>query len=205
MALEGWKVEPISFKSARPFVEQWHYSRSVNGLHVTQCFGLFKPRPEFFGIPEMVGAIVYGKPAMTNQASKWCPNDPDGLLELRRLACIDDTPKNTESFFISKTLKWLEKNTNTKVIVAYADPKFGHDGTVYRAANFKLIGMTSPGILLEVDGKLYHDRTLRIDKPYARKIKERLEVNDPDVRIIETDSKYIFLYKFEELDLTNTE
>ena len=40
-------------------------------------------------------------------------------MELRRLVCIDDTPKNTESYFIGKTLRWLKHNTDVEVVVSF--------------------------------------------------------------------------------------
>ncbi len=188
MALEGYKVDPISFRSARPFIEKWHYSHNVNGIHVTQCFGLFRPDGPF-GLPEMVGACIYGKPAMSNQAERWCPRDPEHMLEIRRLVLTDNTPKNAESFFISKTLKWIKHNTDVKVIIAYADPDFGHTGIIYRASNFILIGMTQPGVILIIDGERYHDRTLRMDKPYAHKIRSRVEARRFQRRIKRNSSK----------------
>ena len=197
MALEGWRVELITYQSAKPFVERWHYSHSVNGLHISQCFGLFRPRPDFFGIPEMVGVAMYGKPAMNDQGQKWCPRDSSKLVELRRLCCIDDTPKNTESFFISKTIRWMKKHTDFTVAVAYADPEYGHDGTVYLASNWKLMGLTSAGVVLMVDGTRYHDRTLRMNKPYAKKIKSRVEQRDESIEFLQTAPKYIFLYRLQ--------
>ena len=53
-------------------------------------------------------------------------------MELRRLCCIDETPKNTESYFIGRTLRWLRKNTGYKVVVSYADTHHGHEGTIYK-------------------------------------------------------------------------
>ena len=58
----------------------------------------------------LIGAMIYGKIAMADVWKKYADNESD-LIELRRLCCIDDTPKNTESYFIGKTLKWLKQNT----------------------------------------------------------------------------------------------
>ena len=195
MALEGYWVEPISFPSVRPFVEQWHYSHNVNGLHVSHCFAMFRPGGKF-GFPEMVGGAIFGKPAMNNQAQRWWPSNPDKMTELRRLVCIDDTPKNAESFFIGYMLRWLKKNTDLELVVAYADPDFGHDGTIYRATNWIMVGVTQPGVILIVDGERYHDRTLRMNKPYAKRIRERIKTDDEGVSIEETSAKYVYLYRF---------
>lgn len=192
MALQEYFVEPIDHKTAKPFVEQWHYSKSTNGLKISYCFGLF--RIGHF-LPELVGVAIYGLPAMSNQAKSWNPTNPLMLLELRRLCCVDDTPRNTESFFISRTLKWLKKNTDIEVIISYADTNHGHVGTIYKASNFKLVGQSAGGVVLMVDGKQYHDRTLRNPKPYARKIRERFLNKDPNVFLIKRLPKNIYLYK----------
>lgn len=104
----------------------------------------------------------------------------DGFIELRRLVLIDDTPRNSESFFIGKTLKWLVKNTDIDTVVSYAYPNYGHEGTVYKASNFVLSGKTSPGRVIILNGKKYHDKAIRTKykgelKPFAKRLKDALE------------------------------
>ena len=192
MALQNYYVEPVSLSTIKSFVEKWHYSHSVNGLKVSHCFGLFKETDTF---PVLTGAAIFGSPAMTNQAKSWNPDNPDKVLELRRLCCIDDTPKNAESFLIGRSLRWLRKHTDTEVIISYADSHYGHEGIIYKASNFELVGQTSSGVVLMVDGKEYHDRTLRNPKPYARSIKERFQRNDPNVYLTKRPHKNIYLYR----------
>lgn len=194
MEVNSLRVDPIRYSVARPFIEKFHYSHNTNGIHVLHCFGLFAPQPEKFGFLSLVGAMMYGKPAMNNQASKWSPNNPDKCIELRRLVCIDETPKNTESFFISKTLKWLKKNTDMEVVLSYADPAFGHTGIIYKASNFVLVGKSAPGKCVLVDNKRYHDKTLRNPKPYARQIVDRIQKGDVNISFVDTPSKYIYRY-----------
>ena len=194
MELNSFRVEPVRYITARPFIEKLHYSHNTNGIAINYCFGLFSPRPEFFNIPEMIGACMYGFPSMNRQAMKWAPSNPKKCIELRRLVCIDDTPKNTESFFISKTLKWLKKNTDIEVVLSYADPMYGHTGIIYKASNFELVGRSAPGKILVIDGKRYHDRTLRNPKPYSKLLVERLKAKDPNIKWLETPSKYIYRY-----------
>ena len=67
------------------------------------------------------------------------------VIELKRLCCIDNTPKNTESYFIGKTLRWLKQNTDYDLVVSYADTFYGHSGVIYKASNFKHVGMTTKG------------------------------------------------------------
>ncbi|KKL24595.1 hypothetical protein LCGC14_2413760 [marine sediment metagenome] len=198
--LDQWSVEPISFKSARAFVQAWHKMPNVNGLHVTQCYGLFRP-PDFCALAEplrwMCGVIMYGTPAMSSQAKKWCPQNPSQLLEIRRLCFWDDCEDFAKTFFINNTLSLLRHNTNTTIVVAYTH---ADEGDIYRATNGKMVGTTAPGRILMVDGKRYHDRTLRVNKPYARKIKHRLKEGDANVKLVDTPPKHIFLYRLRKVN-----
>ena len=117
------------------FIHKHHYSHNTNGIQGLECFALFAPG--HFGIPKMVGAMMYAIPSMPNTAKAYNPINPDRCVELRRLVCIDDTPKNTESFFIAQTIKWLKQNpSNIKMLLSYADPEQMHLGTIYQATNW---------------------------------------------------------------------
>jgi hypothetical protein len=193
MALQGYKVEHISFSdTVRSFLRKWHYSDYVN-IQAKEVFGLFR---DGAFLPEMVGVCIYTRPAGPTAAQKYYPQDPDKCLELRRLCLVDDTPKNAESFFVSRTLKWLRKNTDWKFVVSYADPEQGHKGVIYRAANFKYEGTTSSGQSLLVDGKPFHIRTLTmIDRPYGVEINQRYKAGDPNIQIVKTEPKHIYTYQ----------
>lgn len=193
MALQGYTVESISFSdTVRAFLKVWHYSDYAN-IQAKEVFGLFR---EGVFLPELVGVCIYTRPAGPSAAQKYYPQDPDKCLELRRLCLIDDTPKNAESFFVSRTLKWLRKNTDWKFVVSYADPEQGHVGTIYKASNFKYEGVTAAGSSLMVDGKPFHIRTLTmLDRPYGREINERYKAGDPNVQIVKTLPKHIYTYQ----------
>ncbi len=86
-------------------------TKNINGLKSNYCFGLFDNK-------NLIGVIMYGQIAMANVWKKYVKKEND-LIELRRLCCIDDTPKNTESYFIGFTLRWLKKNTTySKVYIS---------------------------------------------------------------------------------------
>ena len=193
MALQGYWVEHISFSdTVRKFLLKWHYSNYAN-VQEKETFGLFR---EGTFLPELVGVCVYTRPAGANAAKKYYPQDPDKCLELRRFCLIDDTPKNAESFFVSRTLKWLRKNSQWKFVVSYADEVQGHKGIIYKASNFKYEGMTSEGTTLLVDGKPFHIRTLTMtDRPYGVEINNRYKRGDPGIQIVKTKAKHIYTYK----------
>lgn len=189
MKIEDMKVSLCERKEIRDFIEEWHYSKNINGLTSTYCFKLTHN-------DELIGGMIYGKLGMANVYKKYV-NNIEELLELKRLCCIDNTPKNTESFFISKTLKWLKKNTDVKIIISYADPFYGHDGIIYRASNFEHVGFTSKGKVIKYKERIYHDKTIRTRykgklKPFAIKIKNALESGD--AKYIKTPSKWIYIY-----------
>tara|TARA_Y100001956_G_scaffold19911_1_gene19576 strand:- start:879 stop:1457 length:579 start_codon:yes stop_codon:yes gene_type:complete len=173
VALKGYYVKHVERKEIRDFVETWHYSKSINGCIADYCFALYNPEHE------MVGAMFYGRMAMANQWKRFS-DKPDNVIELRRLCCIDNTPKNTESYFIGKSLKMLRKLWGKGVVVSYADKEYGHLGTIYKASNFKSVGDIKGAKVIMYNGKRYHDKTIRTKykgelKPFAKRIKEALE------------------------------
>jgi len=191
--LTDYFVEETGFNATvRKFLSEWHYSDYVN-IQAKHTFCLF--RPGRFGIPEMVGVCIYTRPAGPTAGQTYHPSAPDKVLELRRLCLIDETPKNAESFFVSRTLRWLSDKTDWEYVISYADAEQGHTGVIYRASNFHFVGMTQPGKRLEVDGKPFHIRTLSmLDRPYGVEINRRYKAGDEGIRIIETLPKYIYTY-----------
>lgn len=186
-------IQPCDVRQIGSFVEKWHYSKNVNGLISDFCFRLLNEKGE------LIGAMIYGKIAMRGVWKKYVDNEDD-LIELRRLVCIDDTPKNTESFFISKTIKWLLWNTNIKKIISYADNTHGHTGTIYKASNFDFVGETMSGKVIEYKGKRYHDKTIRTKyngqlKPFAIEIKQALKSGS--AKYVKTKTKNIFTFDLE--------
>ena len=73
-------------------------------------------------------------------------HEQDGLFELSRL-CIHPTTQQSEynitSWFVSKAIRRLRKETNVRGIISYADSDH-HAGTIYRACNFRYCGLSEP-------------------------------------------------------------
>lgn len=194
--VKDFVVKPTTIQYVRDFVETWHYSANVNGLRISHVFGLFYQ-------DHLIGAMIYGPLGMANTWKKYV-NAENEIVELRRLCCIDHTPKNTESYFIGKTLRWLKKNTDYKMVISYADTFYNHEGIIYKASNFEHCGMTAKGKVIDYGGKIYHDKCIRtyyVDKngnknlkPFAQKVKDALE--NGDAKYVDTPGKHIFLYYF---------
>lgn len=191
MSVKSYRVQLVDRKLVKDFIETWHYSKNINGLKSTFSFGLYDE-------DKLIGAMMYGEPAMNNQSQKYNKENPNKVLELRRLCCIDDTPKNTESYFIGKTLKWLRKNTDYQTIISYSDLSFGHEGTIYKATNFKMVGVSPPGKIIMYENKRYHDKTIRTKykgklKPFAQRVKDALE--NGEAYYEKTKGKNIYVYE----------
>lgn len=189
-SVKNFTVELCERKEIKTFIEKWHYSKSINGLKSNYCFKLLDDKI-------IIGAMIYGKIGMANVWKKYV-KDESHLIELRRLCCVDKTPKNTESYFIGFTLRWLKKNTNIKKVISYADSNYNHTGIIYRAANFIYLGMTSGGRVIIYNNKQYHDKTIRTKynnklKPFASRIKTALENNLAHYK--KTKGKHIYIYK----------
>jgi hypothetical protein len=85
--------------------------------------------------------------------------------ELARLFIMDCTPKNAESWFMSRAVQWVKQNRpDVRLLISYADPSAGHSGTIYRAANWISDGRTdqerkSPRVDYMANGKMYSRRS----------------------------------------------
>lgn len=193
--VKDFEVKLTNIQYVKDFIEEWHYSSSVNGLRISHVFGLFYNH-------QLIGAMIYGPLGMANTWKKYA-NSESEVIELRRLCCIDNTPKCTESYFIGKTLRWLKKNTDYKVIVSYADSHYNHTGVIYRATNFEYHGLTAKGRVIDFEGKLYHDKCIRtyyVDKsgkkkikPFAQRIKDALE--NGKANYVYTPGKHIYVFR----------
>lgn len=123
------RIATLSSQAAARLVVAEHY------LHrrppISHAFGLYRRAT-------LMGVVTYGTPASRHLQKSACPSDPGLVLELNRLWLHDELPSNSESWFVSRTLKLLPP----RIVVSYADPLQGHYGYVYRALNFRYAGWT---------------------------------------------------------------
>ena len=193
LKVRDFTIEPVDRKVIQSFIHRWHYSHDTNGIQQRQCFALYDDN-------KIIGAMMYAIPSMPNTAKKYNPDNPDKCWELRRLCCIDDTPTNTESFFIGKTLRWLKQNTDAEVIISYSDLHQGHEGIIYKASNFILLGQSPASKVLMVDGKEFHGRSMNNKhRPYGRALKRRWEAKkagakDDGIFYVDRKPKNIYVY-----------
>ena len=206
MALKGWTVKLVKRADISDFIEQHHYSGSINGCIADYCYALYDNNGS------MAGGLFFGRMAMRNQYKRFSENEKN-VIELRRLCCVDDTPKNTESFFIGAALRLLRKhwqeevdlfspsaNKRSRIVVSYADKEYGHTGIVYKASNFEMIGEVEGAKVIIYNGKRYHDKAIRTKykgnlKPFSVKIKKALEEGKAEYK--KTAGKFTYIYRLD--------
>ena len=150
---ENYSISLIPCKTAKEFIRSNHYSRGChNGP--SPNYGLFENK-------SLIGCLMIATPCSENvRSSVFGKVNKSKVRELHRLFIIDDTPKNTESWFISRCLKMIrEDRPDLWGLISFADTTEGHSGAIYRASNAIYCGMTSPAnFYIDVDGRLRHPR-----------------------------------------------
>lgn len=190
MKVKEFIVKRVQRKDITEFIEKWHYSGSINGCISDYCYGLFDSE-------NLIGAIFYGRMAMASQYKRFSGTESN-VIELRRLCCIDDTPKNTESYFIGRSLRLLRNDWKKGTVVSYADKEHGHSGIIYKASNFKELEPIKGAKVIVYNGKNYHDKAIRTRykgelKPFAKRIKDALENGSAYYK--QTSGKHTFVYQ----------
>lgn len=191
-SVKRFEVSICERKEISSFIENWHYSGSINGCISDFCFKLTDGN-------EIIGAAFFGRMAMANQWKRFSETETD-VIELRRLCCIDETPKNTESYFIGHMLRWLRKNTDLRIVVSYADLEYSHTGTIYKASNFSCWGKKAGAKVIIWNGKRYHDKTVRTTyngklKPFAQRLRDALESGDAHYKSTAGKMTYVYVLR----------
>lgn len=177
-----YRIQLCKFKDIVPIFEAWHYKGKHMGggvsFHIALCDD-----------DRIVGGAVIGK---TRQDKKYSGNGAKEVMEIRRMALLDECPKNSESYFLSKIIWFLRKNTSIDAVISYADLSVGHTGTIYKAANFKLIGYTAASKHVFWKGVRYHPRSLTIERPYSHVMREAVKTGEATV--VTGEPKAIYWY-----------
>lgn len=185
-------VNPCPLSEVRAFIEERHYSRSVNGVKVAQCFSVTHQGA-------LVGALLFG--ALSTTAWKRFADSEEKVLELRRLVLLDEAGRNSESRVVGWSLRWIRNNLRSvQVVVSYADPAHGHEGVIYRASNFTHDGMTPTdvGFLDPTTGRTYHSRALRTKykgefKPFVKRLRAMHDFGE--LKQVALPGKHRYVYR----------
>lgn len=126
------EVRPIPYEQAKSWFLEKHYAHRIPS--VTYAFALYIDG-------EMLGVVSYGTPASSTLQKGICGEEnASKVLELNRLIIEDDSPKNSASFLVGRSLRLLPKPS---IVVSYADTEQGHIGYIYQACNFIYTGLSA--------------------------------------------------------------
>lgn len=174
-----FRIREGKFSDFSELLKKYHYKSSKIGGGISHHLVLEYNK-------KIYGGIVIGKMRHANKYD-------EKAVELRRMVLHPDCPKNTASYFLSKTIWWLKNNTDISVVLTFADRTVGHVGTCYKAANFEFVKETPPTIHVLWKGLRYHPRSLSIDRPYSYRMREAVKTGEAIVE----KGKSKLLYKYE--------
>lgn len=140
---------PCSHQAAKYAVEKWHYSQSMPAS-----------KRVHYGVWEngnFIGCVIFARGANNNIGSPYNLSQTQ-VTELVRVALTKhSTPV---SRIVSIAIKILRTSSpDLKLLVSYADPNEGHNGTIYQAMNWVFEGLSKSTVLYKVKGKFVHQRT----------------------------------------------
>lgn len=138
---------------AKTIIEKHHYSHKIPQA-IKYRFGLYYNK-------ELKGVAIFSVPAnMYTFTSVFHGITQHIGVELSRFFTYDDTPKNFESYCLSRCFKYIEENSDYDLIVSYADVNYGHAGYLYQSLNGYYAGQTASEVRYLYQGQLITRRGL---------------------------------------------
>jgi len=183
-ALQSIFVQPIPFVAARKLIEKHHYLHSMPGGTKLAFGALLNGR--------LFGAVTFGSgPAHAYRLVEG--TNPDECLTLTRLWLSDELPSNSESRIIGICLRALNKHTQVKFLVSYADPTEGHMGTIYQATGWLYTGLSEAIPKFDLgDGRIRHSRSL--SHAFGSHSMKHFEACGLSVKVIPQPRKHRYVY-----------
>jgi group I intron endonuclease len=175
VSLNSSEIRIIDKSTAKSLIIEYEWLKTmplVSNFH----FGIYFKvnNMEYLG-----GVLVYSTDYAENTGvwDKYGFNNK--MILLSRGVCLWWTPKNTASYFISKSIKWLKTNTKYRIVSATVDPMAGEIGTIYQALNWHYVGLMSGNYNAKdkelkrfsvlINGKLRYSRSIRKELGTMRK------------------------------------
>ena len=127
-------VQKISYDEAHPWILHKHYAKRIPSI--VHAFGLYRDNI-------LEGVCTFGSPPNKSFNDGACVFNSLKMpvFELNRLVVSDGLPRNSLSFFVSKS---LDKLPSPCCVVSYADENKNHYGYIYQATNWIYTGVSTP-------------------------------------------------------------
>jgi group I intron endonuclease len=200
VSLKNTDIRVIDKQTASNLIIEYEWLKTMPYI-VKYCFGIYFKidDKEYLG-----GVVTFGEDYAENTGVWQNYNFGDKLILLNRGVCLWWTPKNTASYFISKTVDWFKKNTRFRIFTATVDPNAGEIGTIYQALNWHYVGLMSGNynnskeskrFSVLIDGKLRYSRWVR--KQLGTMKKEEILKHYPNAVFIPQYRKRRYFYFFD--------
>lgn len=86
---------------------------------------------------------------------------PEDVREFDRMYLTDEMPKYSETICLSLLHHYLRRaHPEIKVLISYADTSVGNKGTIYKAANYELVGRIKADMYVLPNGERIHPVTM---------------------------------------------
>ena len=153
--MKNYIIKSISKQAASEYIAKNHYSHGCSNS-ISPCYGLYDESGD-----NLIGVCAFSTPCSEYVCcSVFGAAMKRNVTELHRLHILDGTPKNTESWFISRCLKRLtDDRPDIKAVISFSDLTEGHTGVIYKATNAYRIGTTRKRTFyIDESGRLRHPR-----------------------------------------------
>ena len=142
-------VDFCSYEAAKYAVMHWHYSKAMPVGKLVKV-GAWENG-------QYIGAVLFGRGAIPNIGSPYKLAQTE-ICELVRVAL--DLHQTMVSKIISYSFRLLRIfNSGLRLIVSYADPQQGHNGSIYQAGNWVYVGDSQSDYEVFAGGKWMHRRS----------------------------------------------
>lgn len=192
LPLEDFKFSNISISEcyvdqAKVFLDKYHYAGFGRGHH--SLFGAY--------VGDELICVMKIASVIRIEAATSLGYRTEDILELDRF-CIHPArhKRNLATYFMVRAIKLFKiKYPDIAGLISFADPRFGHTGSIYKAANWKMIGLThSSYFYSDSSGGEIHKKTV-YNAARSRKMKERSYAESVGLKKIMTPPKIKYLFK----------
>lgn len=128
-------IRQVSHSYANNFILHHHYLKRKIYIARNVSYGLYASI-------YCVGIAMFGYPVWQEYPQLCPPYKVSECPELIRLCTMEGLPKNTESYFLSKTIDLMRRDWQKETgvipicITSFCDLAFGFSGAIYKATNF---------------------------------------------------------------------
>lgn len=131
-------------------IRRFHYSHKVTE---NSCLSF-----EVWYQGEVKGAMQIGYGIRPKLKGGYKPSE---VREFDRMWLSDEMPKYSETICLSLLHHYLRAaHPEIKVLISYADTSVGNTGTIYKAANYKLVEKVKADFYIMPDGERVHPVTM---------------------------------------------